>query len=86
MGIEKIYLTTPEASQRYGLAAQWFRHARVKGTGPEYVKLPGGRCQYPIATTDQFFAALTRSGTAGQVHAQRGGPGRRKKQIPAVAA
>jgi hypothetical protein len=58
MHIEKIYLTEREASQRYGYSVQWFQRERWKGTGPQFMKINGGRVLYPVEHTDAWFASF----------------------------
>ena len=82
--IGKIQLNEVEAAERYGLSVHWFRRARWSGNGPPYVKM-AGRCLYPIADTDAYFASKIRTSTSGQNSGQKGGPGRgRKKTVEAV--
>lgn len=54
--IKKIYLTEKEAATRYGYSAQWYQRQRWLGTGPQFMKINGGKILYPIEQTDRWFA------------------------------
>lgn len=50
-------MTEYEAHVRYGYSVHWFRRARWKGDGPQFIKTGKGnrRVLYPIDKTDQWF-------------------------------
>lgn len=54
--IKKIYATEKEAAERYGYSVQWYQRQRWLGTGPQFIKINGGKILYPIDKTDQWFA------------------------------
>ena len=52
----KLFLTTKEASYRYGYSRYWFERKRWDGSGPLYKKISStGRVLYPIEQTDKWF-------------------------------
>ena len=52
----KTYLTTKEASKRYGFSAEWFHKQRTHKKLPPYVKFQErGRILYPIDECDKWF-------------------------------
>jgi len=54
--MDKEYLTTEEASKRYGLSKEWFMRERMLGTGPRYKRLrERGKAFYPKEETDKWF-------------------------------
>lgn len=59
--MNKLYLNETEASHRYGYSKQWFQRERWKGTGPDYIKVNGGRVLYPVEKTDGWFQSFERN-------------------------
>lgn len=50
------FLTTKEASKRYGMSEDWFSQRRWKNLPPKYTKIcDNGRVLYPKIETDQWF-------------------------------
>ena len=54
--VDKVYLSTKEASRRYGFSVKWFEMKRWKRLEPKAVKVAGkGRVYYPLEETDNWF-------------------------------
>lgn len=51
----KKYLTTKQASGRYGMSEEWFMKRRQMKRAPKYTKIDGGKVFYPQVETDQWF-------------------------------
>lgn len=51
---DPIFLKTPEAAKRVGLAPSTFEKFRVRGVGPAYLRLSPRRVVYDVATLDAW--------------------------------
>jgi hypothetical protein len=52
----KKFLTTKEASKRYGMSEAWFQKRRERKLRPSYTKIENSdRVWYPLVETDQWF-------------------------------
>ena len=51
---DQIYLQTPEAATRIGLAAGTLEKMRVRGDGPSYLRLTPRRVVYAVDTLDAW--------------------------------
>lgn len=60
-------LTPVEAAKVLKVAVQTLAHGRVKGTGPVFIKLDGGRVRYDAADLAAWIAARKRASTAEAV-------------------
>lgn len=56
--IKKLYINDKEASDRYGYSREWFQRKRWDGTGPDYIKVNGGKVLYSIEKTDEWFSSF----------------------------
>lgn len=50
----KEYITTREASKRYGFSSSWFNNIRIYGEGPPCIKVRH-KVLYPILEVDEWF-------------------------------
>lgn len=57
------YLSTREASERYGLSVSWLSKLRVFGTGPQYRKV-GRRVLYERASFEEWLNRHCRTSTS----------------------
>ncbi len=57
------YLSTKQASERYGLSESWLTKLRVLGSGPQYLKV-GRRCIYEPAVFEDWLASHQRKSTS----------------------
>jgi predicted site-specific integrase-resolvase len=60
---DRLFLTTPEAANRLGLAPRTLERWRWAGIGPGFVRL-NGAVRYSRDTLDAWAAARTRSSTS----------------------
>ncbi len=63
------YLSTKQASERYGLSESWLTKLRVFGTGPEYLKC-GRRCLYERSTFEDWLNQHRRKSTSDTAGAE----------------
>ncbi|PVE21710.1 hypothetical protein DC522_24985 [Microvirga sp. KLBC 81] len=56
-------MTTKEAAQRLKVSASFLAKARMKGTGPRYLRL-GRAIRYAEEALDEYEAANTRASTS----------------------
>ena len=53
-------MNTPAAAQRLGMSVSFLNQARMKGTGPRYLKI-GGRVRYRPEDIDAWLGAQARN-------------------------
>lgn len=52
----KKFITTKEASKRYGMSVEWFKKRRNKKLGPSFVQFSeNGLILYPFDSTEEWF-------------------------------
>jgi predicted DNA-binding transcriptional regulator AlpA len=61
---DPIFLKTPEAAKRVGLAPSTFEKLRCRGDGPAYLRLSPRRVVYDVATLDAWARARTFNSTS----------------------
>ena len=57
------YLSTKQASERYGLSVSWLTKLRVFGTGPHFLKV-GRRCLYERNAFEEWLKQHSRTSTS----------------------
>lgn len=62
-GLERLSLSSPEASRVLGIAPKTLRNWRANGTGPAYLK-SGNRTLYRVEDLDAWLAAQVIGGAA----------------------
>ncbi len=51
-----VYMTSKEASSRYGYSDSWFKKRRINRWPPKFVKFnKTGKVLYPLTETDEWF-------------------------------
>jgi hypothetical protein len=54
--LNKDFITTKEASKRYGFSAHWFEDRRRMSLEPDYIQgVEKGRVLYDVEKTDEWF-------------------------------
>jgi excisionase family DNA binding protein len=53
--LEKLRMTSREAAVYLGMSDSWVRKQRVRGTGPAFIRLPGGSIRYHRITLDEWM-------------------------------